>query len=263
MIGSRDAHRQLAGGGTVSGPSRSAFTSAWLRAAARAVALILPLVFAAALAAQDTIPTGFTPIFNGRDLAGWHVSRTSHQGTTPDARVEDGAIVLRQYPYGQGGVLLTDRKYRNYELYLEVKPAAGTNGGIFLRSTESGSAYQVELVGDGGPGTGNLLGERLAVSRTAAATDLGKVWRPGDWNTFRIRMAGDVPHLTLWVNGAQMWDVVQPRNDFIAGATEGFVGLQTHWTNTFTPIPDASCCPTSWKPGAAHRFRNVAIRELP
>ncbi|MBW3629460.1 MAG: DUF1080 domain-containing protein [Gemmatimonadetes bacterium] len=243
------------------GPPRRTSSCAFRRV--RALALLLPLLATAAFTLQDSIPAGFTRIFNGRDLTGWHVSRTSHQGTTPDARVEDGAIVLRQYPYGQGGVLLTDRKYRSFELYVEVKPAAGTNGGIFLRSTESGSAYQVELVGDGGPGTGNLLGERLSVSRTAAATAIGTVWRPGDWNAFRIRMEGEVPRLTLWVNGVQMWEVVQPQNDFIAEATEGFIGLQTHWTNTFTPIPDASCCPTSWKPGAAHRFRNVAIRELP
>jgi hypothetical protein len=230
----------------------------------RLAGLALAVALGAGFAARDGgIPEGFTPIFNGRDLGGWHVSRSTHQGTTPDARVEDGAIVLGQQPYGQGGVLLTDREYGNFELYVEVKTDPGTNGGIFLRSTESGVAYQVELVGDGLPGTGDLLSERMNISRSARAAGIARVWRRGDWNAVRVRMEGAVPRLTLWVNGERMWDVTQPRNDFIAGATRGHIGFQSHWTNTFTPIPDAGCCPANWKPGATHRFRNVAVRELP
>ena len=86
-------------------------------------------------------------------------SRITHQGSTPDVRVEDGVLVLRQQPYGQGGLLLTDRRYRNFELYLEAKPDWGCNGGIVFRSSEGGSAYQIEL--DQGNGTGNLFGDML------------------------------------------------------------------------------------------------------
>ncbi len=56
------------------------------------------------------VPDGFTPIFNGKDLAGWHVSRTNHHGTTPDYHVLHGVIVGTQQPRGKGGILLTDRK---------------------------------------------------------------------------------------------------------------------------------------------------------
>jgi hypothetical protein len=72
------------------------------------------------------VPDGFTPIFNGTDLTGWHVSRTNHHGTTPDYRVVHGVIVGTQQPRGKGGILLTDRKYRNVEVYMEVKPAKRT-----------------------------------------------------------------------------------------------------------------------------------------
>ena len=222
----------------------------------------LALICAGFALQQGGVPDGFSRIFNGSDLAGWHVSRTNHSGTSLGANVLDGSIVLQQSPYGQGGVLLTDRKYRDFELYLEVKPAWGTNGGILLRSTESGSAYQVELSGDGGPTTGNLLGERLSISRSAQAADLDKVWKPGEWNSFRIRMQGEAPHLTLWVNGTRMWDVEEPQNDLIGGATDGFIALQTNWTSTHTPIADAACCPGNWRPGAVHRYRNVAIKVL-
>jgi hypothetical protein len=157
-------------------------------------------------------------------------------------------------------VLLTNRKYRNFELYLEARIDSLCNGGIFLRSTESGQAYQVELMMPGG--LGDLYGEMLPISKSARAADIARVWKPGDWNAFRIRMEGEIPHLTLWVNGVQLWDVPQPQNDFIAGATEGMIGLQLHWSATYSPAAKAFSMAGSWKPGGAHRFRNIAIREL-
>ena len=210
--------------------------------------------------AQYSIPEGFTPLFNGKDLSGWHISRTSHQGTTPDCSVENATIVLKQHPYGQGGVLLSNKKYKNFELYLEVKIDSFCNGGIFLRSTESGQAYQIELAEPGG--TGALLGEMLRVSKGAQATERAKVWKPNDWNSFRIRMTGDTPHITLWINEVQMWEVTEPVNDFIAGATEGMIGLQTHWSATYSPNVAEFDMSGSWRPGGAHRFRHIAIKEL-
>src|SRR5690349_2566484 len=135
---------------------------------------VLILLISAVLSsiAQDSIPKGFTPIFNGKDLSGWHISRTSHQGTTPDCSIENGVVVIKEHPYGQGGILLSDKKYKSFELYLEVKVDSFCNSGIFLRSTESGQAYQVELAEPGG--TGALLGEMLRVSKGAQATDKGK-----------------------------------------------------------------------------------------
>jgi hypothetical protein len=211
-------------------------------------------------AQADKIPDGFTYIFNKKNLKGWHISRTTHQGTTPDISVQNREIILKQNPYGQGGVLLTDKKYKNFELYLEVKVDSFCNGGIFLRSTESGQAYQVELSEPGG--TGSLFGEMLSISKSAEAKDKSKVWKPNDWNSFRIRIVGEVPQITLWINGVQMWDVQQPANDFTAGATDGMIGLQAHWSATFTTAAVAFDMSGSWKAGAAHRYRNIAIKEL-
>ena len=207
------------------------------------------------------VPAGFTPIFNGENLDGWHISRTSHQGTTPDVSVENGVMILRQKPYGQGGVVLSDKKYKNFELYLEVKIDSFTNGGIFIRSSESGIAYQVEL-DENSKGTGALLGERMPVSKAAKATEISKVWKANDWNSFRIKMIGDTPRITLWINDVQMWDVVQPKNDFIAGVTEGMIGLQSHWTALYSPAAGEWNGLRLWAPGSMHRFRNIAIREL-
>ena len=212
------------------------------------------------LSALAQLPAGYTPLFNGKDLKGWHISRTSHQGTTPDFSVEEGAITVRQNPYGQGGILLTNKKYSNFELYIEVKIDSFCNGGIFIRSTESGQAYQVELAQPGG--TGSLYGEAMKISQVAVAEKIKDVWKPGDWNSFRIRMEGAVPTVTLWVNGEKMWTVTQPQNDFTAGAISGMIGLQSHWTATYQATEGGFNMPGAWRPNAAHRFRNIGIKEL-
>jgi hypothetical protein len=221
---------------------------------------ILSLLFLSH-ASVGQVPAGFKSIFNETDLSGWHTSRTSHQGTTGNFFVEDKAIVLKQNPYGQGGVLLTNQKFRDFELYVEVKIDSFCNGGIFLRSTESGQAYQVELAVPGG--NGSLYGEAMQISKAVQAHGMDKAWKPNEWNSFRIRMVGDVPTITLWVNDVLMWEVTQPKNDFTAGATEGMIGLQSHWTALYQPIPGGFNMPGAWRPGSAHRFRNIAVRELP
>ncbi len=228
------------------------------------VATAWALACAAALPAQTgAIPEGFTPIFNGKDAKGWHPSRTTRHGSTPSVIVENGELAIKQKPYGQGGLLFTDKAYRNFELYLEVKAAWGCNSGIFLRSTEEGSAYQIEL--DQTRGTGALLGEGMRVSVGARPTEaVDKVWKIDDWNSIRIRMEGDAPHITEWINGVQVFDVQEPVNDKIAGRTSGFIGLQSHYGSMYEPaIAQAFSMSGSWKPDAAYRFRNIAIKELP
>jgi hypothetical protein len=219
------------------------------------------LFFCASLSCVHAqIPKGFESLFNGKDLKQWHTSRTSHQGTVGNFYVEDGAITLKQQPFGQGGVLLTNKKFKDFELYVEVKMDSFCNGGIFLRSTESGQAYQIELAMPGG--TGSLFGEAMQISQSAEAKEIVKVWKPNDWNSFRVRMVGEIPTITLWINGVFVWEVTQPQNDFTAGAVEGMIGLQSHWSALYQPIPGGFNMPGAWRPGAAHRFRNIAIKEL-
>jgi hypothetical protein len=175
--------------------------------------------------------------------------------------VENGIIVVSQRPFGQGGVLLTDYKYKNFELSLEAKIDSMTNGGIFIRSSESGIAYQIELDENAGS-TGSLYGERMQVSIVAIASDRATVWKANDWNTFRVRMVGDIPHITLWINGMQMWDVTEPRNDFIAGATSGMIGIQCHWSALYSPAAAEWNGLGSWAPGAKQHFRNIKMKKL-
>ena len=62
------------------------------RAANSALVVMLSLALAQAGCARPVTE----PIFNGRDLTGWHVSATSHHGQTRAWRVEDGVLVGEQ-----------------------------------------------------------------------------------------------------------------------------------------------------------------------
>jgi len=212
------------------------------------------------VSAQQKTSKDFTSIFNGKNLKGWHVSRTTHQGTTPKVEVIDGAIVLGDDPFGQGGLLLTDKSYHSFELKLDVKLDSFCNSGIFIRSNEGGTAYQIELSKPGN--TGALYGERISPGKVMYANELDKVWKVNDWNEFHIKMVGDTPHVTLWVNGVIMWEVQQPKNDFIAGATEGMIGLQCHWTAVYSAAASQGMPLDSWRPNAKVRFRNIRIKQL-
>ncbi len=192
---------------------------------------------------------GFAPIFNGKDLEGWHISTTNHHGTTPLWRVHDGVLSGTQDRPGEGGILLTDKKYKNFEVSLELRPDFGCDGGLFLRSTEKGEAYQVMLDYLDGGSMGGIYGEGLkGVQGTP-----GK-WRPhwkaNDWNHLRARIEGDVPRIQVWMNGTQIVDWTDTGNHLPDGAAEGHIAVQVHRGNR-------------WIPGGEHRFRNISVRELP
>jgi Domain of Unknown Function (DUF1080) len=220
------------------------------------------------------IPDGFTPIFNGKDLTGWHVSKTNHHGTTPDYHVLHGLIVGTQNPKGQGGILLTDKKYKNFEVYMEIKPDWGCDSGLFLRSSEAGEAYQVTLDYLPGGGMGGIYGERLTgvqnATAAAAAAKLTdeeraaqakaragtwqKAWKREAWNSVRARIVGDVPQITVWINDQLITEFTDTANHAAGGATDGMIAIQMHFSNDKTP---------RWVDGGFWRWRTIAVKELP
>jgi Domain of Unknown Function (DUF1080) len=216
-------------------------------------------------AKQSQLPAGFSAIFNGRNLDGWHPSRTTHHGSVGNFYVENGVLLASQRPFGQGGLLLTDRIYRDFELYLELKPDANFNSGVFLRSTESGSGYQIEI-NTPGDATANLIGERMRLSQPQYIGEkipVSTVWKEGDWNSMRIRMEGEAPHVTTWVNDTKLYELRMPKNDQIGGIYGGMIGLQLHYTSTYTAATQSG----TWsgintRPWQLQRFRNIGIKEL-
>lgn len=215
------------------------------------------------------IPVGFTSIFNGKDLTGWHVSKTNHHGKTPDYRVLHGILIGTQQPFGQGGVLLTDKRYKDVDVYMEVKPDWGCDSGIFVRSDEAGRGYQVMLdylpggtmvagiygemiqgVDFNGPGWANLTNEQrqdIQAKRTAAWQ---RAWKREEWNAVRVRVEGNPPRITTWLNDEIMFQGTDTANHAIDGAEDGHIAIQVHGGER-------------WRPGGFWRWRVIAVRELP
>ena len=85
---------------------------------------------------------GFVPIFDGKTLFGWHVSSKTAHGTGGRWVVENGAIIGSQDRPGNGGIIVTDAEFGNFEVVMEMNNDFGPDSGLFLRSTEEGRAYQ-------------------------------------------------------------------------------------------------------------------------
>jgi hypothetical protein len=218
----------------------------------RLAALIL---MTTALCPAQGIPAGFTSIFNGKDTAGWHISQVNHHGNTKAWTVKDGVLMVTQDKPGNGGILLTDKKYRNFEVSLEINPDWGCDGGLFLRSNEKGNAYQVMIDFLERGMVGGIYGEGLKDVRAdnTKARDWKKFWKEGQWNLLRARIEGDIPHIQVWLNGEQLVDWTDTANHAADGAAEGMIAVQAHFTNEKT---------LRWKEGGFHRFRNIAVKEL-
>jgi hypothetical protein len=204
--------------------------------------LIALLLAGAAASAQSGV--AITP---GPGLKGWHISQVNHHGNTA-WKVEDGVVSGTQDRKDNGGILLTDGKYRNFEVSLELNPDFGCDGGLFLRANEKGEAYQVMLDYLEGGNMGGVYGEGLKNVRGKTA-DWQKHWKQGDWNTIRARIEGDVPHIQVWMNGVQITDWTDTENHLPDGATSGMIAVQVH---------GGSRC----SPGKYQRFRNIVVRQI-
>jgi hypothetical protein len=198
------------------------------------------------------IPPGFVPIFNGRDLTGWHRSAVSHHGDTGAWKVENGVLSGTQDRPANGGILLTDKRYKDVEVYLEAHLDWGCDGGLFFRSTEKGEAYQVMFDHEDRarwPGNvGGVVGEKLPDIPFTMPIDWEKHWRKDGWNTVRALIEGNPPHIVVWLNGRKVTDFRDTANHAAGGAEDGMLALQVHGGK-------------AWKWEGYHRFRNIAVKE--
>lgn len=193
--------------------------------------------------------SAFQSIFDGKDLSGWHISQVNHHGKSEGWKADNGMITGTQDKPGHGGILLTDRKFHDFEISLEVNPDYGCDSGLFLRSSEKGEAYQVLLDYLDGGVVGGVYGEALKDVK-GFLPKWQDYWKRGDWNLLRARIEGDVPHIQVWMNGVKITDWTDTANHAAGGAVDGMIAVQVHGGNR-------------WIPGGKHRYRNIQVRTLP
>ena len=109
--------------------------------------LCLAIVCSVMCAASDPAASGqeeaagFVALFDGGTLSGWR-KLTSYSGEAGKWEVIDGTIVGDQFPEGEGGLLVTEDVYGDYELLAEVKADYPIDSGLFLRvQQKSSEAY--------------------------------------------------------------------------------------------------------------------------
>lgn len=210
------------------------------------------LALAAPLQAQTKDADGFVPLFNGKDLTGWH-NVNAHPKTF---YVKDGMIVTSGHPTG---FLRTDRQYENFILELDWmhqnKTAVG-NSGLFVWADPIpaiGSPYtrgiEVQiLVNLNEKGKWTSHGDLFSIWGAKCKPDrphplkwercLPSEWLAkggGEWNHYKI--TGNNGVIKLEVNGKEVSGVSEcnPRKGYLALESEG-----------------AEC----W-------FKNIKIKELP
>ncbi len=222
-------------------------------------------------------PAGFTALFDGRSLAGWkglaHGDASARRAlagadlekaqAAADARmrehwrVDDGVLVYD----GKGDSLCTARDYGDFEMLVDWKIPPGADSGIYLRGTpqiqiwdpwdprvEAGKpapstpeAWVAQYANGRNLGSGGLWNNRQWRNAPLALADR----KPGEWNTFLVRMVGE--RVSVWLNDTLVVDRVK---------------LEDYWSKGEKPVARADQIELQHH-GSELFFRNLFIRELP
>lgn len=185
-------------------------------------------------------------LFDGETLEGWTTRGGRYDGNARWS-VEEGAIVGRQGPEKAGGLLYTEREYRNFLVSLETRIDYPFDSGVFLRMVPPGGGKGQQVTLDFRPGgeVGAIYADGFLEHNEAGVAR----FRREAWNEVVVRCVGRDAQVTAWLNGERLVDYRTPPG------TEGFaeagrIGLQVHG-GADTPESQRAM------------FRNVRIRELP
>lgn len=151
---------------------------------------------------------GWQLLFDGQSADGWR----AFGGDAMPAQwtIADGALHFDPSVEGEGGDIITDETYDNFEFVFDWKIGECGNSGVFYHVTESeeftgvpqtGPEYQIldnTCHPDAENGPDRHAGANYALN--APSTDVTKP--AGEWNTSRIVING--PMVEHWLNGEKV-----------------------------------------------------------
>ena len=148
---------------------------------------------------QSEIDAGWQLLFDGNTLTGWHKYGGEPVGAA--WTVEDGAITLvpaelDDWQAKEGGDIVTDSLFEDFELSLEWKISAGGNSGIMYMVHESDeyeypwqTGLEMQVLDNDGHPEGQYETHRAGDLYDLIAAPDGLTLPFGEWNQVRIRKA--------------------------------------------------------------------------
>ena len=199
--------------------------------------ILLPIVLGCSLVCSAPAQkTDFHPLFNGKDMTGWHVRKTEAHNAW---RVENGELI-NDLKTGEHGVdLVTDKKYWNFTVRYEYKVPNGSNSGFYLRGR-----HEIQVLGDYKKGKPDLHGDASIYGIKAPDKYVSKPG--GEWNTTEVTIVGN--KITMILNGEKIHDQVE-----CTKATGSEIDANINEPGPFFLQGDHG----------AVSFRNIQVKELP
>ena len=199
---------------------------------------------------------GFVPLFNGKDLTGWKglvmnpiarakmsdsalksAEQKANAKMINDWIAKDGLLVFT----GHGDNLATEKKYGDFEMYVDWKITEKGDAGIYLRGSPQVQIWDTSRREVGAQvGSGGLYNNIKNQNKPLVVAD-NKI---GEWNNFHIIMKG--PQVTVYLNGVLVTDDVTLENFWDRKSpifAKEQIELQAHGTYV--------------------AYRNIYLREIP
>ena len=199
---------------------------------------------------------GLVNLFNGKDLAGWKglvmnpiarakmsdsalkaAEQKANEKMKNDWIAKDGLLVFT----GHGDNLATEKKYADFEMYVDWKITEKGDAGIYLRGSPQVQIWDTSRREVGAQvGSGGLYNNIKNQSKPLVVAD-NKI---GDWNNFHIIMKG--AQVTVYLNGVLVTDNVT---------------LENFWDRKSPIFPKEQI--ELQAHGTYVAYRNIYIREIP
>jgi hypothetical protein len=215
---------------------------------------ILCVAVVAAAVSSASAADGWVSLFDGKSLDGW-----IQKNGTATYRIEGDTIVGKTNEGSPNSFLCTEKLYGDFELTFDVKVDNSLNSGVQIRSQTkepqgdakfgrvNGPQVEIEASGANGAEAGYVYGEATGRGWLTPAERLKprKVFKDGDWNSFRIVAKG--ARIQTWINGEAIEDLTD--EEIYKTHPKGFIGLQVHGIKKGTGPYEVA-------------WRNLKLREI-
>jgi hypothetical protein len=209
--------------------------------------LLLIMFISSCGVAKFKLESGFTPLFNGKNLDGWVGNKQSY-------RAEDGVIIVD--PQGKGGGnLYTEKEYSDFIFRFEFQLTPGANNGLGIHAPLKGDAAymgkEIQILDNTAEKYANLKPYQYHGSVYGVITAKRGFLKPvGEWNEEEVRVEGS--KIIVKLNGKEIVNgdfVEASKNGTLDGKdhpglqrSKGHIGFLGH--------------------GDQLKFRNIRIKEL-